>query len=67
MADDDLDLYGELEKYRRERAPSQISVPTDVSEDEAVRAVQEQFERAGFECPEEQAREIVREAWGNDA
>jgi hypothetical protein len=40
-----------------------IVVPTGVSEDEAVQMVQEQFSEAGFECPDDRAREIVREAW----
>jgi hypothetical protein len=39
--------------------PEGVSVPTGVSEDEAVQAVQDQFTVAGFDCPEEQARDLV--------
>jgi hypothetical protein len=62
MADDDI--VGDIERYRRENSPTGITVPTGVSEDQAVRAVQEQFEQAGFGCTEETARELVRETWG---
>lgn len=50
-----------IQKYLDENLPKGISVPVGVSEDEAIRSVQEQFH--GFRCPEETARSIVREAW----
>jgi hypothetical protein len=40
--------------------PQGVNVPTGVSEDDAVRAVQEQFTNAGFDCPDETARGLVR-------
>ena len=36
---------------------------TGRGEDDAIRVVQEQFDDAGFDCSEETARGIVREAW----
>lgn len=50
------------QKYINENMPAGVSVPTGVGEDEAVSAVQEQFTKAGFGCPEELARDIVRRA-----
>lgn len=59
--------FGKLDELiqRRvdEKLPKGVSVPTGVSEDEAIRAVQEQFQEAGFDCPEETARNLVQEAW----
>ncbi|ORC02202.1 hypothetical protein [Mycobacterium persicum] len=49
-----------------ENMPQTIEVPTGVAEAEAVRAVQEQFTDAGFDCPEDEARRIVREAWDSE-
>jgi hypothetical protein len=59
MSDDD-DLVNEIQRKIQEMFPEGVSVPTGVSEDEAVRAVQDQFTVAGFDCPEEQARDLVR-------
>jgi len=58
MSDDD-DL-AEIRQKIQEMFPEGVSVPTGVSEDEAVQAVQDQFTVAGFDCPEEQARDLVR-------
>jgi hypothetical protein len=60
MSDDD-DL-AEIQQKIQEMFPEGVSVPTGVSEDEAVQAVQDQFTVAGFDCPEGQARDLVRQA-----
>jgi hypothetical protein len=51
-----------VEQYVNDNMPEGVSVPTGVSEDEAARAVQERFTKAGFGCPDELARDIVRRA-----
>jgi hypothetical protein len=56
-------LHELVQRHVDENFPKGVSVPTGVSEDEAIRAVQEQFQEAGFACPEETARMIVQEAW----
>lgn len=58
MADD----FG-IEDFVNKNFPQGVNVPTGVSEDEAVQAVQEQFGKAGFDCPAETARGIVHHAW----
>jgi hypothetical protein len=55
------DLGDDIQRYVDDNFPKGVSVPTGVSEDEAIRAVQKQFH--GFTCPEATARRIVREAW----
>jgi hypothetical protein len=55
------DFGDEIQRYVDDNFPKGVSVPTGVSEEEAIRSVQEQF--PGFLCPEETARGIVREAW----
>jgi hypothetical protein len=67
MADDD-DVVEDIQRQAQDHLIDQLQqqgivVPTGVSEDEAVQMVQEQFCESGFECPDDQAREIVREAW----
>ena len=57
---DDEDLVKEIQRKIQEMFPEGVSVPTGVSEDEAVQAVQDQFTVAGFDCPEEQAQDLVR-------
>jgi hypothetical protein len=52
-----------IQRHVDDNFPEGVNVPTDVSEDDAVRVVQEQFQEAGFECPEETARNLVQEAW----
>ena len=51
-----------VERHVKEKFPKGVSVPTGVSDDEAVRAVQKQFEDTGFGCPDETARDLVRRA-----
>ncbi|ORW86902.1 hypothetical protein AWB92_24770 [Mycobacterium sp. IEC1808] len=55
----------QIEEHVKKNFPEGVSVPTDGSEDEAVRAVQKQFEDRGFGCPDATARDIVRRARGN--
>ena len=66
MADDDdvaEDIKRQAQDLINQLQQQGIVVPTGVSEDEAVQMVREQFSEAGFECPDDQARDIVREAW----
>lgn len=64
MANDWTDAVTKaVEQYVEQNFPKGISVPTGVSEDEAVRAVQDQFRKSGFDCPDETARDLVHEAW----
>jgi hypothetical protein len=46
--------------------PKRGNVPTGGSDDEAARAAREQFREAGFDCPNETARNIVRHAWDSN-
>ncbi len=57
------DLDHLIERYIEEHFPESVNVPTGVSEDEAIRSVQEQYDGAGFECSEETARGLVQKAW----
>jgi hypothetical protein len=52
-----------IEQYFEEHFAEGVKVPTTVSEDDAIRSVQEQFDDAGFDCSEETARGLVHEAW----
>jgi hypothetical protein len=61
VADED-DLAEEIWQKIQARFPEGVSVPLGVSEDEAVRAVQDQFREAGLDCSDEAAREIVGHA-----
>jgi hypothetical protein len=65
MSDDD-DLVKEIQRKIQQMFPQGLSVPNGVSEDEAVQAVQDQFTVAGFDCPEEQARDLMRQARDSD-
>ncbi len=56
-----------IEQYFEEHFSAGVKVPTTVSEDDAIRSVQEQFDDAGFDCSEDTARGLVREAWGRAA
>jgi hypothetical protein len=56
-----------IEQYFEEHFSAGVQVPADISEDDAIRVVQEQFDDAGFDCSEETARGIVHEAWGQAA
>jgi hypothetical protein len=51
-----------VEDYINRNFPKGVNVPTGVSEDEAIRAVQQQFRDAGFDCPDKTARGLVHEA-----
>jgi len=57
------DLGDDIKRYVDDKFPKGVSVPTGVSEDEAIRSVQEQFRQPGFGCQEETARGLVHEAW----
>jgi len=57
------DLDHLIERYIEEHFSESVNVPTDISEDEAIRFVQEQFDDAGFECSEGTARGLVQKAW----
>jgi len=59
MADD----FG-FEDYIDKNFPKGVSVPTGVSEDEAIQAVKKQLGERGFDCTDETARRIVLIAWG---
>jgi hypothetical protein len=52
-----------IEQYFEAHFPEGVQVPTTVSEDDAIRSVQEQFDDAGFDCSEQTARGIVQKAW----
>jgi hypothetical protein len=58
------DLSTQIEDYVKKNFPKGVSVPTGVSEDDAIQAVKKQFRDAGFDCPDETARGIVHHAWG---
>jgi hypothetical protein len=45
--------------------PEDVSVVQGVTEDEGIRAVQQQFTDIGHEIPADSARNIVRRAWGD--
>ena len=51
-----------VEQHVKDNFPKGVSVPTGVNDDEAVRAVRKQFQDAGFDCPDETARDLVRRA-----
>ena len=51
-----------IQDYIDKNFPKGVSVPTGVSEEEAVESVKKQFTDAGFDCPDETARGLVQEA-----
>ena len=59
------DVIGDMQRYVDEHSPQRVHIPDSISDEEAVLAVQHEHEQAGFECLEEQAREIVLEARGH--
>ena len=68
MAEDEVDpkVIDDLHKRAEEQEsdlPEKVDVPLGVSEDEAMRAVQQQFEDAGTECTDDEARKLVHAAW----
>jgi hypothetical protein len=52
-----------IEQYFEEHFAGGVKVSTNVSEDDAIRSVQEQFDDAGSDCSEETARGLVHEVW----
>jgi NAD(P)-dependent dehydrogenase (short-subunit alcohol dehydrogenase family) len=52
-----------IDQYFEEHFAEGVKVPTNVSEDDAIRSVQEQFDDAGIDCSEQTARGLVHEAW----
>lgn len=63
MTDDDGwidEIEQQIERYLEDNFPDGLHIPAEVSEDEKVQAVQEQLSDAGFNCPDDTAREIVR-------
>ena len=56
-----------IEQYFEEYFAVGVKVPANVSEDDAIRSVQEQFDDAGFDCSEETARGLVHEVWRTTA
>lgn len=60
----DLGDWGDdIERYIEENFPEGVHIPINVSEETAIRSVQEQFQQSGFECPGDIARRLVREGW----
>ena len=53
-----------FEDYTNKNFPKELSVPTGVSEDEAIQVVKKQLGEHGFDCPDETARRIVLYVWG---
>lgn len=64
MGNDDIasQIAKAVEQHINKNFPKGVSVLTGVTDDEAVRDVQRQFQEAGFDCPDETARDIVRRA-----
>jgi hypothetical protein len=62
MAEDDLET--QIQKYIDEHFPDDLKIPTGVTEDEAVHAIQHQLQDAGFDAPTETARRILIKARG---
>ena len=52
-----------IDQYFEEHFAEGVKDPAKVSEDDAIRSVQEQFDDAGFDCSEQTARGLVHEAW----
>jgi hypothetical protein len=68
MAEDEVDpkLLDDLNERADEQdaeLPEDIDVPIGVSEDDAIKAVQQQFKDAGTECTDDEARKLVHAAW----
>lgn len=72
MAEDEVD--SELLDTLNERAekddaelPEDIDVPVNVSEDDAIKAVRQQFKDAGTEVSDDEARKLVQAAQAKSA
>jgi hypothetical protein len=67
MAEDEVpEVVDDLRKRAEEQdseLPEGVDVPLRGSEDEAMRAVQQQFKDAGTECTDDEARKLVHAAW----
>ena len=68
MAEDEVDpkVLDDLHKRAEEQEselPERADVPLNVSEEEAMRAVKQQFKDAGTECTDDEARKLVHAAW----
>jgi hypothetical protein len=67
MAEDEVpEVVDDLRKRAEEQEselPEGVDVPLVGSEDEAMRAVQQQFKDAGSECTDDEARKLVHAAW----
>jgi hypothetical protein len=62
----DDDLANEVQREAQKHIDilgGEVEVPDGVSEEEAVRAVKQQFRDADMECPDDEARRLVRAAW----
>lgn len=64
MSNDDWagEIAKAVEQHVQQNFPKGVSVPVGVSDEEAVRTVQKQFKDAGFDCPEDTARDLIRQA-----
>jgi hypothetical protein len=67
MAEDEVDpdVIDDLNKRAEEddaELPEDVEVPLNVSDDEAVKAVKQQFKDAGTECTDDEALELVKAA-----
>jgi hypothetical protein len=56
-----------IDQYFDQHFANGVTVSTTMSEDDAIRSVQEQFDDAGFDCSEETARGLVHQAWRRTA
>jgi hypothetical protein len=67
MAEIDPELFDDWQRQTSEQLDATVEVPDPndgVSEDEAVRRVQEHYrQQTGADLPEDAARELVRTAW----
>jgi hypothetical protein len=67
MAEEEVpEVVDDLRKRADEQdseLPEGVDVPLRGSEDEAMRAVQQQFKDAGTECTDDEARKLVHAAW----
>jgi len=67
MAEDEVpEVVDDLRQRAEEEdseLPEGVDVPLVGSEDEAMRAVQQQFKDAGSECTDDEARKLVHAAW----
>ena len=68
MAEDEVDPeeLDDLHKRAEEQEsdlPKAVDVPLRGSEEDAMRAVQQQFKDAGTECTDDEARKLVHAAW----